>query len=529
MIELAIGWARAVLCLGLTAFVLYSSDLIADCDGEPGLQRFAGQGWGLDLENRRFQAMSEIGRENVAQLELAWVFALDGGTRPHSYPAVSEDTLFIGSESGNVYALDRESGCERWTHRGEHNVRTAVIHGRMANGEVRLFYGTAEGWVHSVDARTGTSLWSRRIADHTFATSSGTPSFQRDRLFVPVSSIEVAMAVNPLYGCCTFRGSVLALEAADGANAWRAHSIETEPYITGRRALFIEEWGPSGAPIWSAPAYDAKTNLVFVGTGQNYSGPATETSDAIIAFDADTGERRWVRQFNEDDVFNVACWVHPSHPNCPDENGPDLDFGAPPVIAELGDGRRVLLGGQKSGGVFAMHPETGELLWQTRIGRGGYLGGVHWGLAVNERLGLLYVPISDDNGGPVSGESAAGLHALDLATGAPRWRYASPDTCAGKSRCWAGFSAAILATDELVFAGALDGMLRAFDAENGEVLWSFQTWREYQSVNGRDAWGGAIDVHGPMLFEDLLLIQSGYKTFAQAGGNSLLAFRIGDR
>ena len=525
MIGMILCWARVWLCLGLTVFAVSSNDVLADCDPEPGLGRFAGQGWGLDLENRRYQPASHIDRSNVSALALAWVFALDGGKRPHSYPAVSEDTLFIGSQGGNLYALDLESGCERWVHRVGKGVRTAVIHGRMENGEARLFFGTRDGRVHSVDARTGMPFWSRRIADHTFAISTGTPSFHRGRLFVPVSSIEVAMAANPLYGCCTFRGSVLALGAADGMRLWRARSIDAEPSITGRRALFIEEWGPSGAPIWSAPTYDAMTNLLFVGTGQNYSGPATETSDAIIAFDAETGERRWVRQFTHDDVFNMSCSIHPNHPNC-SQNGPDFDFGAPPLIAELADGRRVLLAGQKSGGVFAMDPHTGDLLWETKIGRGGYLGGVHWGLAVNEGLGLLYVPISDDNGGSVSGESAAGLHALDLATGALRWRYSSVDTCEGKARCWAGFSAAILATEALVFAGALDGMLRAFDAETGEVLWSFQTWRDYQSVNGGKARGGAIDVHGPMLFEDLLLIQSGYATFSQAGGNSLLAFRV---
>lgn len=355
----------------------------AECPPEPGLERFAGQGWGIDVANRRFQDDSLIGRDNVSDLQVAWVFGLDGGLRPHSYPAVTEDTVFIGSEGGKLYALDRDSGCERWLLDVGHAVRSAVIHGRTRPGEVRLFLGTQDGDVHAVDAATGAHLWKRPISQHSFAVPTGTPSFFNDRLFVPVSSFEVAMAMVPLYGCCTFRGALLALDAA-----------------------------------------------------------------------------------------------------------------------------------------------TGELLWQTRLGRGGYLGGVHWGLAVNEALELVYVPISDDNSGQVQGESAAGLHALDLQSGQVVWRHASHGDCEDKLLCWSGFSAAILATPELVFAGSLDGMLRAFDAGTGEVLWSFQTWDTFDSVNGHPTFGGAIDVHGPMLFEDTLLIQSGYSTFAQAGGNALIAFSV---
>ena len=523
-----IGSTRHLLtfALAIVLLLLSLSQGHADCASTPGLSRFAGQGWGLDEGNRRFQGQSLVNKHNVSLLEVAWVFGLDGGLQPHSYPVVSEDTVFIGSEAGKLYALDRDTGCERWAQEFNYNVRSGVIHGRMTGGDVRLFFGTQDGEVHSVDAKSGAHLWSRPISEHTFAFPTGTPSFHRDRLFVPVSSFEVGMAMVPLYGCCTFRGAVLALDASTGGEEWHSFTIEEAPSVTGRRWVFIERWGPSGAPVWSAPTYDKDTGLLFIGTGENYSEPATETSDAILAFDAETGERRWVRQFTENDVYNMACSVDPEHPNCPQANGPDLDFGAPPMLARSEDGRRFLIAGQKSGDVYAMDPIKGNLIWQTRIGRGGFLGGVHWGLAVNEDLGFVYVPISDDNGGQVEGESEAGLHALDLSTGARVWSYASPNICDDKPLCWSGFSAAILATPELVFAGSLDGMLRAFDAETGEVLWSFQSWKNYESVNGRVTFGGAIDVHGPMLYEDLLLVQSGYSTFAQAGGNALIAFRL---
>lgn len=515
--------------LGFVLMVSGTSRSHASCPSEPGLSRFSGQGWGLDEGNRRFQDRSLITRDNVSSLEVAWVFGLDGGLSPHSYPLVSEDTVFIGDESGKLYALDRETGCERWVGEFEHNVRSAVIHGRMSDGQIRLFFGTQNGKVHAVDAKTGTHLWESPISDHAFALSTGTPSFYRDRLFVPVSSFEVVMAVVPLYGCCTFRGAVLALDASDGSRIWESFTIEEPPKVTSRRWMFIEQWGPSGAPVWSAPTYDADTGLLFIGTGENYSEPATESSDAIMAFDAASGQRRWVRQFTENDVYNMACNISAAHPNCPEAFGPDLDFGAPPMLARARAGQKLLIAGQKSGGVYAMNRATGELIWQTYLGRGGYLGGVHWGLAVNEDLGLVYVPISDDNFSPVQGESKAGLYALDLDSGARVWGYPSPDTCEDKLLCYSGFSAAILATEDLVFAGALDGMLRAFDAKTGEVRFSYQTWQEHQSVNDQVAtFGGAIDVHGPMLYEDLLLVQSGYASFSQAGGNALIAFRVRD-
>lgn len=512
--------------LGLTLVVSGVSQSHADCDPTPGLSRFSGQGWGLDEGNRRFQAQSLIDKHNVSGLEVAWVFGMDGGLSPHSHPVVSEDTVFIGSEGGKLYALDRETGCERWVREFDYNVRSAVIQGRMKGGGVRLFFGTQDGKVHSVDANTGERLWSSPISEHAFAFPTGTPTFYRDRLYVPVSSYEVGMAMLPLYGCCTFRGAVLALDARDGSRIWETFTIEEAPRVTGRRWMFIENWGPSGAPVWSAPTYDTDTGLLYIGTGENYSDPATDTSDAILAFDATSGERRWARQFTENDVYNMSCNISVEHPNCPNPVGPDLDFGAPPVLARDPDGRKLLIAGQKSGGVYAMDPSSGELNWQTRIGRGGYLGGVHWGLAVNEELGLVFVPISDDNPGQVEGESEAGLHALDLSTGERVWSYSSPDTCGDKLLCWSGFSAASLATSDLVFAGALDGMLRAFDAETGEVLWSVQTWQDYESVNDLVTFGGAIGVHGPMLYDDLLLVQSGYGNLQLAPGNALIAFRV---
>ena len=333
--------------------------------------------------------------------------------------------------------------------------------------------------------------------------------------------------MNAMYECCTFRGSLVALDAAAGTTLWRTHTIAEAPAVTGRHYVVIEEWGPSGAPIWSAPTIDSATGLLYVGTGENYTAPASLTSDAIMALRSEDGKIVWAEQFTANDTFNMSCLVAPDHPSCPEEVGPDYDFGAPPILARTASGEHILLAGQKSGGVYAMKPDSGERIWERQLGRGGYLGGVHWGMAVNEALGLLYVPISDRPVGPAASDKPMpGLHALEVETGVVRWSAINPNRCEGRKGCDSGTSAAIVATPDLVFAGSLDGQVSVYDARTGEVVWSYDTWRKFESADGEAAGGGSIDVHGPMVAGDMLLIQSGYGQHGQAGGNALLAFRL---
>jgi polyvinyl alcohol dehydrogenase (cytochrome) len=353
---------------------------------------------------------------------------------------------------------------------------------------------------------------------------SGTPLLHGDTLFVPISSLEIGLAANPLYGCCTTSGAVAGLRAATGETIWYRRTIDSPAQVTGRHLLFVEEQGPSGAPVWGAPTVDAARGLVFFGTGQNYSHPTTGTSDAIFAVDMGSGEVRWVRQFTEQDAYNMSCDISRSHPNCPTPLGPDLDFGAPPVLLRSG-GSELLIAGQKSGDVYALHPDSGEVAWTRRIGRGGALGGIHWGLAANEQLGLVLVPVSDVPAYAPDRDPEPGLHALDIATGAVRWAHGRKPRC-DQWVCSAGLSAAITATPDLVFAGSLDGYLEAYDAASGDVLWSHDSWREYDTVNGVPASGGSFDAHGPMVLENLVIVSSGYDTFGQRPGNALLVFEL---
>jgi polyvinyl alcohol dehydrogenase (cytochrome) len=502
--------------------------MASECtESTPGLSTFYSDGWGIDKANTRFQADSKttINAANVSRLKLKWVYGLASDT-PRSFPLVTEDTIFIGDGAAGVVALDRETGCRRWIHARNGDVGSAIVHQRKG-GQVTLFFNERRTEVVAVNAADGKVQWTASPGDNPVPMYSGSPLVYQDSIYVPLSSMEVALAMNPFYGCCTTSGGLSALGSATGIQRWHVRSVPDLPQLTGRHYLFVEEHGPSGAPVWGPPTLDVKRGLLFFGTGQNYSRPASKTSDAIFAIDIEDGSTRWSRQFTAGDAYNLACGGNKKHVNCPDPVGPDVDFGAPPILTTTAEGRDILLAGQKSGDVHAMDPATGEILWQTMgLGRGGALGGIHWGMAVNPLLNTLFVPISDIGTGlDGDGPARPGLQALDISTGSVRWVHEREPRCPERS-CAAGLSAAITATSDLVFAGALDGKLLAIDARSGELLWSHDSLQEYESVNQVPARGGSYDAHGPMLADDLLIISSGYGTFGQKGGNALLVFQL---
>jgi polyvinyl alcohol dehydrogenase (cytochrome) len=231
-------------------------------------------------------------------------------------------------------------------------------------------------------------LWkSVRLEAHFAAMGTGAPLLHVGVLYVPISSFEEAIAALPGYKCCTFRGGVVALEAATGKQIWKAYTIP-EAAVTGEKML-----GPSGAGVWSTPTFDAARNAIYVATGDNYSDPPNATSDAVVAFDAATGKMLWSRQLTEGDAFNLACSI-PGAAACPEAKGPDFDFGQAPILVSLGGGKRALVIGQKSGVAHAMDPDNGgEVLWQTRVGPGSALGGSQWGSASDGSR--MYVASSD--------------------------------------------------------------------------------------------------------------------------------------
>lgn len=483
--------------------------------------------WGMGLENRRFLDNKQINSQNVAQLSLSWVFAFPNSSRARVQPTVAGNTLFTASQHGTIYALDLRSGCIRWTFQADTEVRSALSIAYDENDQAnRLYFSDFSAQVYALDLQTRELLWKVKVDDHPATTITGSLSLYKDRLYVPVSSLEIVSALDTAYQCCTFRGSVVALNSKNGEKIWKTYTISETATAQGTNKIGVPIIAPSGAPVWTRPTIDTARQVLYVGTGENYSRPTTKTSDAIIAMSLVDGKIQWVQQSIAKDAWNGACSV-PNHPNCPDNTGPDADFGSPPMLLKSGD-KELLIAGQKSGDVFALDPDNkGAIVWQRVVGRGGIMGGVHWGMASDGNI--LYVPINDYGTYELhkDKEASPGLHALNAWDGTELWSTIEKDRCEPVSwACGPGITGAIIATPELVFAGALDGVFKAYDTQTGKELWAYDTKRSYEAVNGVKAFGGTIDSDGAVIVGRQLFINSGYAKFNEKAGNVLLAFEV---
>jgi polyvinyl alcohol dehydrogenase (cytochrome) len=492
-------------------------------------------GWGVNGSNTRYQdaAAAGITAASVARLKLKWAFGFPGDIAADAQPTVTGGRVYVGSQSGNVYALDAATGCTHWFFQAEASVRAAVTVGRIdaPSGSIyAAFVGDRAANVYALDAATGTLLWKTKADDFPVARVTGSPVFDRGRLYVPLASGEETAGAASNYECCRFRGSLAALNAATGALIWKTYTIAEEAHPTTKNKIGTQLWGPSGAPIWSAPAIDPVRNAVYVTTGDNYSDPPTPTSDAFMAFDLDSGKILWSRQVLAADAWNGAC-IRDDTTNCPSSNGPDFDFASPPILVTLAGGRRALVAGQKSGIVHAVDPDRqGEVLWQRRVGKGGINGGVQWGSAADQSN--VYVALSDLGRIPVphstvtdpDPKAGGGLFALRLDNGQQAW-FKQPPACGQRARCSPAQSAAVSAVPGLVFSGSVDGHLRAFATTNGQVLWDFDTVGSQKTVNEVPARGGSLNGPGPAIAGGMLFVESGYAANGMPG-NVLLAFSI---
>lgn len=488
------------------------------------------QGWGGDLRNQRnvVSASAGLTPDNVDGLALKWVFAYPGALRARSQPLIYDDVVFVGSQSGAVYALDLDSGCALWTYAAGAEVRSSLSIGRIPGHQNPVVYmGDFSATVHAVDAVNGSLVWRAAIGDHPDATITGSLKVHDGRLYVPLSSSEWATAADPGYACCTFQGGVVALDAVSGDLIWRSHVIEEPAVLTGQTNPHgAPRKGPAGAPVWNSPTIDAARGVLYVGTGEAYTSPAAATSDAVLAFSLVDGERRWAKQLLGGDAWNMACFIGEAA-NCPEEDGPDLDIGASTILWSGAD-RDYLLVGQKSGDVYALDPDNGgAVIWHNKVGRGGFSGGVHWGMSANQQS--LFVPIADTTfTGRFKGEVFPGMHALDPTSGTRQWYTPSEDDCQGKPapECDRGMSAAATSTEGLVFAGSYDGNFNIYDSKSGELLWQFDTFGRFESVSGDIAQGGSIESDGPVLYKGHVLINSGYQFGGRMPGNALMVFAL---
>jgi polyvinyl alcohol dehydrogenase (cytochrome) len=494
-------------------------------------------GWSPGSNNARYQSAEAAGLslDQVRGLKLKWAFGFDGDVTAFSQPTVINGQVFAGSAGGVIHALRAETGCLQWTFQADGPVRSSVL--SVPNGTRHsLLFGDQTGWFYSLEAETGALLWKKKIEEHDAARLTGTPVAYNGNVFVPVASWEETRSLDSTYPCCTFRGSIVALRIRDGKQVWKSYLVP-EAKRTGQTRRGTPQYGPSGAGVWASPTLDARRGVMYIATGDNYSSPTTSLSDAIVALEIKTGHVVWSRQTTPRDAYNSSCGTDKQ--NCPQEDGPDYDFGSSAILTQRSDGRDILLAGQKSGVVYALDPERkGEILWQVRIASSGpnvaTSVGVLWGMASDGQQVYAATASSgrtrptdplDTRRNILDPRQGGGLTALRVADGGKAW-YAPPIICgeSAPSGCSPTQSAAVTAIPGVVFSGSNDGHLRGYSTEDGKILWDFDTVREFQTVNGAKARGGSIDGPGAVVVNGMVFVNSGYSRFGGMSGNVLLAF-----
>ena len=477
-------------------------------------------GWGHDLFNTRYQPEPAIRAMDVPKLGLKWAFGFQGGNE-FGQPTLVDDRLFVTSSSGRIYALDAKTGCTYWTYDAPAGSRTAISIGELGQSKraaiprklkrtlahldvikapSAAFFGDDTGAVYALDAQKGTLLWKSQVDTHPTARILGSPTLYNDRLYVAVGSNEDNNTGNPNYSCCTFRGSVAALDIASGRVLWKSYTVLEEPQPTRKNSAGVQEWGPAGAAIASSPTIDAKRGVLYVGTGRSTTGIEQSLTDSIAAFALNDGKLRWVKQLKVMGQTGMS------------------GFTSSPVLRTLASGNEVILAAQHSGVVYGLDPDHGgEILWQGRPGGADASGdgGVAWGTAADHRS--WYVALSGALAQPIN--SSGGLWALDPKTGTARWHTPAPVPACSWSEglCSHAQSQAVTVMPGGVFSGSMDGHLRAYSTIDGKVLWDFDTAKAFQTQNGVRASGGPLDHGGATIVNGGVYLIS---------GNTLLAFSV---
>lgn len=491
-------------------------------------------GWSLHADFRRYVDDPALTRTRLAGLELRWALPLPehaAFSGSGNAVAVRDGVVYAGNLNGWVYAIDAARGCARWTYRAEGRVRSNVA----LEGDT-LVFGDLLANAYGLDAATGALRWRTRVDWTPGARITGNVTLHGGVAYVPVSSLEEVQAMRMDLPCCTFRGSVVAIDAASGVVKWKTWTIDGYAEYLGENDMGVPRFGPSGVPVWSGLSVDEKRGLLYAGNGNQFTEPRVETSDAVMALDLDTGEKRWVRnlapaQMGGQDIYHLACeaWWDPERRNCSPANPSgqgDRDLGAPPVLVTRTDGRDVIVAGTKDGMLYALDADAdGAVLWSLRVGRGGEVGGIEFGIAADDER--VYAPVVDMDADMVSDGS---LTAVDLLTGKPVWRVEDmTPRCADKPTppCGNGVLTPPTVAGDVVLVGLLDGTLRGYDAASGEAVLVYDTARTFEGVNGRTGRGGSLGNGGPVVTGDAVYFMSGFGMLnVGMPGNVLLAFDL---
>lgn len=482
--------------------------------GDPGATP-AWNGWGVDVQNTRFQPAKDAGltADQVSGLKLKWAFGIPDAKSMIGQPTIVGGRVFISGDTGTVYSVDAATGCLHWLFKAEADVRNAptvaLVPGRPSRSS--LYFGDLKGNVYSVDAGNGELLWKVAADAHPKARVTASPKFHDGRLYIGVSSFEEVGSANPDYPCCTFRGSVVALDAATGKRIWKTYTIAEAAKPTHKNSKGTQLWGPAGGGVWNSPTIDVRRHALYVGTGDAYTDPAAKNTDSIMALDLNTGKILWSVQDLNSDAWIVGCDAKPYPENCPKNLGPDFDFGSSPILKDLPNGHSVLVAGQKSGLVWAHDPDRkGAVVWKTdtTTKKPGAAGQIVWGGAADDQNAYF-------------GLSSGGVVALQLSDGTRKW-FAPLEPAAGRA---AGRESALSVIPGVVFSSGWDGVMHALSAVDGHVLWEYDTAKPFETVNKVAAKGGSMGGPGPTVAGGMLFVGSGFPG-VQKGmpGNVLLAF-----
>ncbi len=483
-------------------------------------------GWGLGIGNTRFQSTEGAGitAENVPRLALKWAFGFPGASSAGTQPVVVAGRVYVATAEGELYVLDAKTGCVYWTLEVDAAVRSAITLNERPDGTLVAYFGDQSANVYAVDARAGKVLWKVQVDDHPHAAITAAPQFHNGRLYVPISSREESQVGDPRYPCCSFRGSVVALDARTGKHRWKTYTVAESAKPTTKNSVGTQLYGPAGGAIWNTPTIDTKRNVLYVGTGNNFAPPATALSDSLLALDLDTGRVRWSRQITENDIWNGSCRA----PNreaavCPDKDAPDFDFTGSSLLVDAGGGRQLIVVGNKSGVIFAFDPDAGgRIVWERRVAQGSSSGGVFWGSATD---GVHIYAANADFVADSPGASG-GMNAVELRTGRIVWSVPGAG-CANRKPCKPSQSAAVTAIPGVVFSGTMDGRLRAYSTRDGSLLWEYDTAREFATINHIPANGGSLSNGGAAVVDGIVFVNSGYSHHGGIlPGNVLLAFAV---